>query len=115
MIHVKKFIQDHISLIIIVLIVFSSYVEFYRLTHNFNITYVEYRMHENDSIFHVVQIMNSYTPWGWDAHDFVALVQDKNHIYDISNIEEGSVIYIPIASLKEDKHAIKKLIYSTTN
>jgi hypothetical protein len=66
----------------------------------YQITYVEYHMKQNDSLYNVVQDMNDYTPFGWNIQDFVALAMDKNNIQDASTIRHGQVVMIPIAKSK---------------
>jgi hypothetical protein len=98
----KRLRYDNILALIFVIGFISTFCMWFSSLDNYDVTYVEYRMQENDSLFNVVQDMNKdYMPWGWDAHDLVALAKDKNDICNVAKVQAGKTILIPITSEKE--------------
>jgi len=69
--------------------------------NDYQIEYIEYRMQKGDTLFTVVQDMNTFVPWGWDTRHFVTLTKKVNRIEDSSQIREGQILLIPIAKPKE--------------
>lgn len=66
----------------------------------YEIQYVEHHVQDKDTIINLVQDMNDYTPFGWDARDFVALALDKNNMSSGAELRAGQTIYIPVAKGK---------------
>lgn len=68
---------------------------------DYEVTYMEYHVQQNDSLFNVVQDHNEHMPWGWNTHDLVDLTLEKNHIQHVTKVQAGDVIWIPIITKKE--------------
>ena len=98
----KRLKWHNIFTLILVIVALSIAVWHVREGSDYEIKYIPYRMQENDTLFNIVQDKNSFVPWGWDAHDFVSLTKKVNHIEDVSQIQAGQTILIPIAEPKKE-------------
>lgn len=97
----KRLRWDNILLLLSIVTIVTLFGMWYESLNDYEIQYVPYQMEPNDSLINVVQDMNTYTPHGWDARDFVALAKDRNNISDVGKIRVWQTIEIPVAKPKE--------------